>query len=855
MKYLLSILSSLSISTTVVGATTISLLQTNTSNKDKNNNNIENQNSDDQNKEKEEPKPEPKKLDLNEVIKINKVDNLKIIYDKSVEDLLLTAIAALNPSLQMDQVEIHDLNTDIGSASVVAKDDSKLYSGYADISFSVYKYNKVNFVLEKDNVELAPSGPTQQQLIKVTNYSIDNWDNLNYPEVFGYDKTYLTVSFDNKAGTIVLKAVGNYKKPPVSDLIVTVKSNDLRPDNEKIIKVKLKVEKVDFELDKNDIKLNIMDQTEQVINVKNYDQLIDDVNRPNKIQINSKDVEARFSDDHRKIYIKSTGVYGENAEVKVSSPWHVEVIKVTLYYNSINAQYDRKTLEMLVNSTEYVNITNFDTLKIEKNMPYRIQSSNEKAITAYLDRVNKRIVINSHDLVDENVVLTIRSDNLNNYPDYIYVKVKAKDAPFKLDRKNVSMKVYETTSIKITNPDEVRDSPRNIPSKFIYTKDYAKIWYDKENRQIQIQAFDKTVTNLTVTISSEMGYSMSISLTIIIPQVKFKLEKPKDMYVGQTQEVNVTNFYELVHENNYPVRFEYSKQGVIEASFNSSSKKVVIRSISQNVFCRNFSLTVISKDGKYRETYQFDVIKQFSLSSLNTNLGNLSDRNTTNIANTLYNLNYNIGLDKEVFQSLSIGDNTYTRATLYNNSYLSKKWFTGDSIYVYYSVPLKDSPNFNSGWTPEAVSNKNKVETKISNTYYKDFDIPLDKLRRDFKEVKLTFYTKYEWSKEYIGTGSFGNNIEHHSEETIAVNYNVNYNHSAQAFKNGVSDFQSGNTWIEIRADFYAAVRFENYNSNARMVVDLTITNYAYRTNPGFWSTYECGVHAYMVLNDFEFIK
>ncbi|QGS51615.1 hypothetical protein [Spiroplasma tabanidicola] len=842
MKNLLALLSSLSIGISSVGSAVNYVVDDNVPSKNNDNSELNNADQTDNSESKpntDDNKNKDKRIDLEKVIKRTQLDQVKINNEDNASELVLNAIVNINPSLDKNEVTIQDYATnsshDKGTATIVANEDSKKYKGLVDINFSIFHYSKDNFLLEKNNVEMR-MGETQQ--IKVVNFNKDEnsnyyeWAKENWPEKFVYNPIYIKIEFNSEQGTIDITAKDDIKEPPASEQRVIVMSNDKRPGNQQEIKVQIFAKSMDFNLAKTSVDLKAQSGQTTSILVTNWDDLIEDSNRPDNEHFSYSApalISARVDYSRKSVIIEATGNIAKSVVLTVGSRNRTVDVTVNLIYPEKQAVFETTSITMTTNSTKNINIVNYDDLRVDENMPSQFSINHPNAVKVSLDKVTKSLKFEAQNVVMNNVEISVWSKNLPNNKQVIKVNITPEDKPFHLDKDSVNLKVYETTEVNISNMPEIQDGDRNIPSKIQFDASIVNAFYNRQKRAIIITAKDKAVSNYVIKATSLMGHTEEIRVNISVPQVNFVLSPIKDMNAGETQIIDVTNYGSLIHEDNYPVNFSFNVNGIVDARYDKNNHKIYIESKSVYKFKRGLVMTVKSKNNKYSQDYTFDVIKRFDLNNfVYKNLGEFGNKDASTITDAFYNKNKNnITLEKEIYDGLIAYDISYSRAKIKANSALAQKWLYGEAN-VNFKVPLKETFNVETDYT-DAYGHKNDDTSERTTFATGTANTSLDNLRRDFSKIKVNLLLDYNWTREYTPPISQSCWLEN-KNKNISSNFSL-YNTSETLVHNDGEKWDDLST-NEVKIYFYVWIEWsDNGNNTSSYKINIKTLAYINRTN------------------------
>ncbi|QBQ07392.1 hypothetical protein SGLAD_v1c01930 [Spiroplasma gladiatoris] len=877
MKYLLVLLSSLSVITSSAGIASISILNNkDTTNKDKNQKNEPNTNepndpntNEPNTNEPNEPNTnepsKPTKKSLTEDVKITNIQEIHFNWepDDTVtrNRKILENLYKLNVKLNISQVKIDNFVDDDknGSFLLTVIEDSSYYEQESiNITYQKFVYNPVEFELSDYEISLYPD---ENKSVSIINYSED-WPDELLPEIFNYNTNYLNVEFIKENHTIRIKSIIGDGNPPNDGVDITVKSNDRKCL--KTIHVTLKAKKVNFKLDKNGVSLKGIKGQQAIINVLNYNEIINKDDLPTEFDYDGNGSIKVNYEEPGKIVITTTGVIFEEQITLIakSKSNTSSIISVNLLYDVVSPTYDKTNINMEINSVAYINITNYNKLLVNKNLPKNLVVSDSSSFSAILE--GSKIKITSKDKVSYGT-LTIWTDALtSSYAETILVNVQAPSVKFQIkDNINISMNVFEETTIDVLNWKELYNADKNIPSSFkdsngddINKSGKLAIYYKRDEGKIHIKAMDKAVYNFGIWISSNYiennkTYEKLVKVSINIPDVTFDVESPKDMLVNSQQTIKIKNFSSLIHENNYPSEFSYSVNGVIKAELSLDKQAIVIYSIDGR-YCENFELTIYSKNKKHSTKFKFDVIKKFNLNDLNKSLGNMSDREDNSIRDKFYDINKNLGLSKEIFDGIEISNKTYLGATLEAKTSLSKKWFL-NSVQVEYYFPIKNNHDVTTDWNPDDYSNKNQAKNTAKVNDTRTVDISLSDLQRVYSKVKINVDIEYKWTNEY--TGKWENNIRGSKSENLTLEYDIKDIDKTQ-FAYRDETFNDGKVKNEVLFYFYIAIKYsstENVKTNYK--IDLETVAQMDRYNTSWYDAYKLLAVSKISLKNVEFEK
>ncbi|QBQ07390.1 hypothetical protein SGLAD_v1c01910 [Spiroplasma gladiatoris] len=816
MKRLLVILSSLCVSTTSIGTVTNFVIQKD--NEQKSNNYAD--------PSEKEPEPEPNSgegqnndketiVDLKTVIKNTNFDDLSIDqndYNK-YEKTILEEVKESNPKLLEEEVLIKDFITDSdfknGTAIIYAKENSKVYFGEVKITFSIYSYEKKDFELS-DYFLSMKIGDTKD--VFVTNFD-GATDEKNYPNNFEYDTNYFKVGYDSVRKAITISSLDNITTPPQESLKIIVRSNDKRAGNKKVISVKLLAKAKNFQLATNSISLDaIADQTVS-IKITNWDDLIDSSNRPTNDKISYDKtgfVSAKVDINNKSIVFKATGNLTDKIKVTIKSLNHSEEVIVSLIRPKKVAVLEKTKIVMTTNSYEYIKVLNYDELDKQNELPDQFSYELENAVYVSFDTSNKSIQIKAKNILTKNTEIKVWSKSNPTFKQTITLTIEAENVPFKLKETNIRSQVYSTNYVQISNYPLLFDDPKNLPSKFEYDKNYADISLDIERNSIKIVTKGLECYRLEVKISSQVT-SEKLYLTVYAPEIQFEIEEVKDMDSGSNQIIKVKNADSLVHKNNYPSKFTFSEDGIVDASFDITSGSIVIKSLSFNIFKRDLSMTIKSESGIFSKTVVFSVIKKQELDGMINNLGNLSDKEDETLIENFYQKNKNLGFDREIFDGLEVTNKSYKGANLSAKSDLAKKWFS-NSVYVDYYVPIKNNHDSTTDWKDDPdFSNRDKATNTVSQSDSKTLDIKLSDLKQIYTKVIINLELEYKWTNEY--TGKWYNNIRGNEKKNVTLKYDIN-NLSNELFEKIDKTYMDGGVKDEVLFFFYIGVSYSESNEN-----------------------------------------
>ncbi|QGS51642.1 hypothetical protein [Spiroplasma tabanidicola] len=678
----------------------------------------------------------------------------------------------------------------------VIKVSSKI-GHFENINYSITA-PKADFRLKTHDAKLQYNSEVR---IQVENINELYGAEKNLPSEFsGYDKDAINVSYDNVKNEVVIVA----KQKEVASGTILVKS---KTGHSEEISYSVSIPNVDFKLEAKEINLKYNEKT--TLKVTNINDLYGaSKNLPTKFSgYDTSAIDVSYDSKNNQVVIVSKQKEVANGQIIIESESGArKEVKFTVSIPNVDFKLEKTNVVLQAKTKTTIDVTNVNELyDAYKNLPTEFSGYDTNAVSVRYNRKNAQIVIEAKSKEVTNGIITVRSKEGN--VETITYSITIPKVDFKLDTTSINLEVYKSTRIKVTNVNDLYDSDKNLPTEFSgYNKDAIDVSYDRSVNEIVIVAKDQSVNNGSITVRSKNGSVQSITYSITIPQVDFKLGSVSQMNAGDTQEIDVTNGSSLVHSDNYPSVFEFSKNGVVSASYDSVRHKIIVKSLSKDIFCRTLEMTIKSKNGRVSKTVKFDVIKQFDLSTLNGDLGKFDKFDATAMKNKFYELNKNIGFNKDIFDGLEIYEQGKDSAKIRAQSDLAKKWFK-NSLDISYKIPPEPlvynmNDSYDAKWTKDSstVGSIKRIEDYGGVSFFKSLGKQVSSIKQEYTKMKLTFTVEAKWSKPYKGSVNWDDSNSHYeSSEKYELELpieNLNNGNKTQIFKieksytesNGIKD-------------------------------------------------------------------
>ncbi|QGS52045.1 hypothetical protein [Spiroplasma tabanidicola] len=628
------------------------------------------------------------------------------------------------------------------------------------VSFTV-RIPDIGFKLDNKNITMEYK---ETKRIKVTNLDeIYNADKNKPNQFLGYDNNAIDVIYDNKTNEIVITA----KEKEVINGKITVQSVSGHIDE---INYSVSIPNVEFKLEEKLISIDYYKETR--LKVINLDQIYRvEKNLPKIFDYDNSVLKLSYDSSSNEIVIKAKNKEVNNGSFIVrSQSGFSKTINYSVSIPNVPFKLETNSVSLGVEQEKRIKITNHNDLYgAAKNFPTsQGLKYNKNVLDVSYDSKNFEIVIKTKKQEASGQII-VESDN---HTEYINYNVTVQRVDFELDTNNVSLDVYKEARIKILNKDKLYSySDKNLPLKYSgYNTDEINVSYDRNLNEIVIKAKGLKTQNKKLIISSQNGTQKTVTYNINVPRVDFDLGNVSNMSVGSSQSIDVKNWYSLLHSDNYPLSFSYSKNGIVSAKYDQYSHKIIIDSLSNNAFCRNFKLTVKSVNGTFKELV-FDVVKQQDLNSTTKNLDYLNDLESNTIKEAFFNKNSEYGLDMNDFKGFGVKDITENSAIIYANDDITRRWFYGEAK-VNYLSPKVVNYDIDTGWSELSYSNRNadNKEVKISVSNGK-FDMSYDEFMNTYKSMEISYSIYYKYTSEY--TGKWENNIKEEKREDKSITLDI----------------------------------------------------------------------------------
>ncbi|QBQ07389.1 hypothetical protein SGLAD_v1c01900 [Spiroplasma gladiatoris] len=351
----------------------------------------------------------------------------------------------------------------------------------------------------------------------------------------------------------------------------------------------------DFELEKYEISIRPKEYGE--IKVKNLSSLGDyPENLPTVFTgYDEKYIDVSFDNEKKVIKIAGRGlIYKEDIKVTVQSEDKLFSKEITVKIKPFKFNFilAKEEVNMRVNDTETIAVTNWSELGDEQNQP-------------------DEVVVNEKNVVDAEIVkngnyganLVIRSKGVKLFDNVLELKVYSKDKDyyvkvyvnftttidntptFGFEKANFNMLVESELKIRVQKMNTDEYKPKKVSSKsgnlkFLnYSEDETS-----EFGYLTFKAGNINEENIKVEVSSEKNIKpQEIYFNIKPKKMDFKLSTTTiDMKINKEATINVTNFDELLEENNYPSKFENASsennyENYLNIKLDRSKKAIVIK--------------------------------------------------------------------------------------------------------------------------------------------------------------------------------------------------------------------------------------------------------------------------------------